>query len=105
MALHAATDTYAHSAQIKSGRIKHTGGYTDADDKTYIGTRYQDAAAVARKIMNKYITKGELTAWDLTVPGNHTVGYELINYQTYMRQADASMSGYKYTYSYSSGSK
>lgn len=105
MALHSATDTYAHSAQIKGKRIKHTGGYTDADDKTYIGTRYQDATAVARKIMNKYNAKGELVAWDLTVPGNHTIGYELINYQTYMSQADASMSGYKYTYSYSSGSK
>ncbi len=107
MALHSATDTYAHSAQIKGKRIKHTGGYTDADDKTYIGTRYQDATAVARKIMNKYAAKPSqhLVASDLTMPGNHTIGYELISYQDYMRYTDTSMANYTYTYSYSYGSK
>ena len=57
--------------------------------------------------MNKYVAKPRqhLVASDLTMPGNHTIGYELISYQDYMRYTDTSMANYTYTYSYSYGSK
>lgn len=94
MAIHTATDAYAHSAEDCNGRIKHTGSYYDADNKGYIIGRYYDASSVARQMMNKY-TKGEaLTGRDLVMPGNYTIGYRLMNYDKYIREVDSSITGY-----------
>lgn len=99
MAIHTATDAYAHSAEDRYGRIKHTGDYYDADRTGYIGYRYQDASSVAEQMMKKYKSKGELTARDLMMPGNYTAGYKMINYENYIQAVDAGITGYTYWFS------
>lgn len=96
MALHSATDTYAHSTNDRNGQITHAGGY--ADNEKYIAARYYDAVSVARQIMNRYNNDGSLTARDLKVPGYYTIGYELIEYGSYMCEVDSSMTGYAYSF-------
>lgn len=98
MAIHTATDTYAHSAMYKGTVIQHTGLAADADNVAYIRRRYEDAASVASQMMNCYTNKRQLTARDLVMPGNVTSGYELINYGTNIKAVDGSIS---YTYYYS----
>nr|MBP3598937.1 hypothetical protein [Eubacterium sp.] len=81
MAIHSATDTYAHSAQIGGNRIGHTVDYaTNADNPDYRNGRYTDAQAVARQMMAKYISGDDLVARDLLMPGGFTVTYELMEY-------------------------
>lgn len=103
MAIHTATDAYAHSAEFCGDRIKHENIHSqsvpDADNKNYLIWRYRDALAVAKNMMNKYVNNEELTAWDLRMPGNYTIGYRLMNYDNYIRSVDSSITGYTYSYS------
>ena len=66
MAIHSATDTYAHSSALHGNRITHGNNYSstvaDADNKNYITWRYRDAAFVANKIMEKYNNRSSLSA-------------------------------------------
>lgn len=100
MAIHSATDTYAHSAETRSGTIKHNkGAYVDADNPDYVTERYRDAQKVAEQIMDKYRSQKKLTAKDLVMPGNRTVNYQLKNYEKYIKEVDSSIN---YSYSYPS---
>ncbi len=98
MAIHTATDAYAHSAEDRRGRIKHEGNYYDADNRNYISGRYYDASAVARQMLGRYNNKQALVARDLVMPANYTVGYKLMNYSVYISQVDPSITGYRYTF-------
>lgn len=103
MAIHTATDTYAHSAAVRGTRIKHVKNYSstipDADNKEYIAWRYTDASSVARQMMGQYNNKAALTARDLMMPGNYTIGYELIYFNDYIKSVNSSLN---YSYRYSS---
>lgn len=99
MAIHTATDTYAHSAMYRGTIIKHTGLGADADNIDYIRRRYTDASSVANQMMSCYKSKRALTAKDLVMPGNYTFGYELKDYGSNIRAVDGSIN---YTYLYSS---
>ncbi len=95
MAIHAATDIYAHSAQIGGKRIGHTEDYnTNADNPVYRNGRYTDAQAVARQMMPKYISGDDLVARDLLMPGGYTLRYELMEYEKYMQEVDGSITYY-----------
>lgn len=98
MAIHTATDVYAHSARYKGTVIKHTDLANDADNIDYIRRRYDNAASVAGQMMNCYLNKRQLTAQDLATPGNYTHGYELINYADYIHTLAP---GIPYSYGYS----
>lgn len=98
MAIHTATDTYAHSAEIRGNRIKHIDAWASADNKEYRSWRYQNAASIARQMMSRYNNKQGLATCDLVMPGNKTIGYKLINYAEYISQVDANITGYTYTY-------
>lgn len=103
MAIHTATDVYAHSAEICGNRIKHdkihSSTVPDADNTKYRTWRYVDASSIASQMMNKYINKQQLTAGDLVMPGKRTIGYGLIKYSDYVRAVDPNFTGYSYTYS------
>ena len=106
MAIHSATDVYAHSARTRSGDIIHpsTGIKNGADDKAYIKERYDDAATVARRMMLRYSEKKELRVTDLEVPGNYTRNYELNKYSDYMKEVGNEVH-YTFDYSNSHGTK
>lgn len=101
MAIHSATDTYAHSSALHGNRITHGNNYSstvaDADNKNYITWRYRDAAFVANKIMEKYNNRSSLSASDLMMSGNCTIGYELIKFNEYIKTVDSSLN-YSYHY-------
>ncbi len=98
MAIHTATDVYAHSAMIGGNRITHTktlsSKLADADNPEYCMWRYYDAEAIAEQIMAKYEKPEELTAHDLLMPGGYTLRYELMEYEKYMQELDASITYY-----------
>lgn len=100
MAIHSATDVYAHSVRTKSGDIAHP----SADNQYYIWEHYDDAATVSRKMMQRYTGKLELRAVDIQVPGNYTRNYELNKYADYMKDAGNEVS-YTYDYTNSNGTK
>lgn len=106
MAIHSATDVYAHSARTRNGDIVHpaSGTANGADDKEYIKERYDDAATVARRMMLRYREKKELRVTDLEVPGNYTRNYELNKYVTYMKEVGNEVD-YTFSYSNSHGTK
>lgn len=106
MAIHSATDVYAHSTRTRSGDIIHpsTGIKNGADDKEYIKERYDDAATVARRMMLRYSEKKELRVTDLEVPGNYTRNYELNKYSDYMKEVGNEVH-YTFDYSNSHGTK
>ena len=96
MAIHTATDTYAHSTRNASGMITHANDY--ADNINYIEYRYLDAADIAKKMMNKYTSGNSLTAKDLEVYGDFTIGYQLVNYNTYIHEVDSTIPSCNYSY-------
>lgn len=102
MAIHTATDIYAHSAAIHGVRIKHEKNYSskvdDADNKEYISWRYEDASSVAKHMMSKYNNKEALTAKDLMMPANYTLGYELLKFNEYIKSINSNLNySYQYT--------
>ena len=99
MAIHTATDAYAHSTRNASGDIKHVGGEKDADNKDYSEYRFTEALYIARKIMDKYTSNGSLTAKDLEVYGDYTIGFELKEYDKYIHEVDPSIPSYSFSLS------
>lgn len=101
MAIHTATDTYAHSAAVHGAWIEHVKNHSskvpDADNKDYILWRYKDASAVAGQMMEQYNNKAALTARDLMMPGSYTIGYELIYFNDYIKSVNGSLN-YSYRY-------
>ena len=106
MAIHSATDVYAHSTRTRSGDIINpsTCIKNGADDKEYIKERYDDAATVARRMMLRYSEKKELRVTDIEVPGNYTRNYELNKYSDYMKEVGNEVH-YTFDYSNSHGTK
>lgn len=89
MAIHAATDVFAHSAWEKSGsgtykRIKHGTG-VPADDTAYKLTRYDGAKAVAKAALIKCYnnSNGSVSDFDNNVKYE---GFYLYNLNTYAKQ-------------------
>lgn len=89
MAIHTATDVFAHSAWEKSGsgtykRIKHGTG-VPADDTAYKLTRYDGAKAVAKAALIKCYnnSNGSVSDFDNNVKYE---GFYLYNLNTYAKQ-------------------
>lgn len=104
MAIHTATDVYAHSSDTWGERIKHdkihSSTVPDADNKKYIENRYNNASIIASRMMNKYVNGNySISASDLQTPNCRTVGYRIIKYVEYMKQVDPNCTTYSYTYS------
>ncbi len=99
MAIHSATDIYAHSTQIGTGKgaITHEGGAADNPD--YCVWRYIEATEVARQLMERYEENEEVVAADLlpvtfTIDGRTegtTRRYTLTKFTEFLQQVDRSL--------------
>ncbi len=107
MAIHAATDIFAHSVMYKGEWIDHTtkvNGVDRADSTEVCTARFHDAQKVAQQIMKRYIAGDELRVVDLLPPEQPT-DYKIYDLYTFVNAADSSVS-YKVTgYSCSSSTK
>lgn len=107
MAMHSATDIFAHSAYYPNGvAITHNNG---ADEKGTIGERYYDARTIANQMMNRYLAKAPLEITDLILP-NGTARYKLRDmYVNVLLSSNLNVAsrvaGYSYTYNNSSSTK
>lgn len=99
MAIHSATDTYAHSVKYRGTPVLHTDYSNNADNIDYIRNRYEDAATIAEQMMSRYISKDGLATIDLSLPLRYTWNYELRNFNEYIQSVDSSIS---YSFYYSS---
>lgn len=105
MAIHSATDIFAHSAYVNGKRITHEND--DADKVKYIEERYKDANVVAKQMMNKYVAKYELDVNDLILSHNVTA-YRIRNLYVNVlsvSNGDVASRVASYSYTYSSSSK
>lgn len=108
MAIHSATDTYAHSVRYNSEYLRHVkgdNGINIADDPYTCHWRYEDAQQVARKIMSKYTKSGSVTTSDL-LPDKVPTEYKLYNLYTYVKEEEGqSMAADVLSYSYQNSTK
>ena len=108
MAIHSATDIYAHSVWYNGNRITHTpqaNGIKKADDPEICRPRYEDAYDVAGKIMDKYTKSGSVTVSDL-LPDNAPTEYKLYNLYSYVKEAEGkNMASVVQGYSYKNSTK
>ena len=107
MAIHAATDTYAHSVRYQGKLITHTtkvNGVGRADSTEVCRNRYLDAQKIARKIMERYVNKQSLSVNDLILPQAPT-DYQLFNLYKNVAEMDLNAASRVSSYSYSSSSK
>lgn len=107
MAIHSATDIYAHSIRYKEKRITHTvvNGKKRADDVTVCPRRYEDAKQIAEKMMKKYIAKARLRASDL-LPTKSPTDYQIYQLYSFIWDVDgAELASTVYSYSYQNSSK
>lgn len=105
MAIHSATDIFAHSAYVNGKRITHENA--DADKVKYIEERYKDANVIAKQMMNKYVAKYELDVNDLILSHNVTA-YRIRNLYVNVlsvSNGDVASRVASYSYTYSSSSK
>ena len=105
MAIHSATDIFAHSAYVNGKRITHEND--DADKVKYIEERYKDANVIAKQMMNKYVAKYELDVNDLILSHNVTA-YRIRNLYVNVlsvSNGDVASRVASYSYTYSSSSK
>lgn len=105
MAIHSATDIFAHSAYVNGKRITHENA--DADKVKYIEERYKDANVIAKHMMNKYVAKYELDVNDLILSHNVTA-YRIRNLYVNVlsvSNGDVASRVASYSYTYSSSSK
>ncbi len=107
MAIHAATDTYAHSVRYQGKLITHSttvNGVERADSTEVCNNRYLDAQKIAKQIMNKYLNKQSLSVYDLILPQAPT-DYQIYNLYNYVASMDLNAASRVSSYSYSSSSK
>lgn len=107
MAIHAATDTYAHSVRYQGKLITHTtkvNGVGRADSTEVCRNRYLDAQKIARQIMERYVNKQSLSVNDLILPQAPT-DYQLFNLYKNVAEMDLNAAPRVSSYSYSSSSK
>ena len=105
MAIHSATDIFAHSVYVNGKRITHEND--DADKVKYIEERYKDANVIAKQMMNKYVAKYELDVNDLILSHNVTA-YRIRNLYVNVlsvSNGDVASRVASYSYTYSSSSK
>lgn len=105
MAIHSATDIFAHSAYVNGKRITHEND--DADKVKCIEERYKDANVIAKQMMNKYVAKYELDVNDLILSHNVTA-YRIRNLYVNVlsvSNGDVASRVASYSYTYSSSSK
>lgn len=108
MAIHCATDTYAHSAYYQGEILTHTttvNGVKKADSTEVCKARYEDAQKIAKQIMARYKNNESLRVSDLVLSKAPT-SYKLCDLYKYVREAsDANVASTVYSYSYSVSSK
>ena len=107
MAIHAATDTYAHSVRYQGKLISHTttvNGVERADSTEVCNNRFLDAQKIAKQIMNKYLNKQSLSVYDLILPQAPT-DYQIYNLYNYVASMDLNAASRVSSYSYPSSSK
>ncbi|MCI8365289.1 MAG: S8 family serine peptidase [Eubacterium sp.] len=107
MAIHAATDTYAHSVRYQGKLITHStkvNGVERADSTEVCRNRYKDAQKIASQIMERYINKQSLSVNDLILPQAPT-DYQIFNLYKNVASMDLNAASRVSSYSYSSSSK
>ena len=107
MAIHSATDTYAHSVRYNGDPIMHDSIWVEGVEKKkadYPGIcreRFLDAHKIAQQMMTKYNNKQPLQAGDLILSPAPTK-YRLYNVQRYMMETDMSVAYLVGSYTYNS---
>lgn len=108
MAIHSATDIFAHSAYEGSTPIKHTKnsrGKLDADDPEKAHERFVDANTIAQQMMKKYKAKAKLEVTDLILPYG-AITYKIRDLYRYVEEASNKNTALLVTgYSYSPSTK
>lgn len=111
MALHTATDIYAHSVRYEDKYINHdiANGRERADDPGVCTERFEHAKKIATQIFARYKKKESLTVSDLILPeSQEPSSYAIYFFYDHVRSAsDANVAAGvdNYSYSYSSSSK
>lgn len=88
MAIHSATDIYAHSVRYQGSRITHSTKVNDvyrADSTEVCTARYEDAQKIARQMMNQYKNGNSLCAEDL-LPQIAPTKYQIYNLHYYVNK-------------------
>ena len=104
MAIHSATDIFAHSTYENSKPIKHdvnARGKKNADDPDRIRERFVDAQIIAKQMMTKYKAKAKLEVKDLILPYG-AITYEIRDLYKYVKAASDTktaelVAGYSYS--------
>lgn len=107
MAIHAATDTFAHSVRYQGKLITHSttvNGVERADSTEVCNNRYLDAQKIAKQIMNRYINKQSLSVYDLILTQAPT-DYQIYDLYNNVASMDLNAASRVSSYSYSSSSK
>lgn len=107
MAIHAATDTFAHSVRYQGKLITHSttvNGVERADSTEVCNNRYLDAQKIAKQIMNRYINKQSLSVYDLILTQAPT-DYQIYDLYNNFASMDLNAASRVSSYSYSSSSK
>lgn len=103
MAIHSATDIYAHSVRYQGKRITHStkvNGVYRADSTEVCTARYEDAQKIARQMMNQYKNGESLSTEDL-LPTIAPTQYQIYNLHYYVKQtAGAALAANVVCYSY-----
>lgn len=103
MAIHSATDIFAHSVRYKGALIDHTNNI--ADNPGYCDARCKDAQIVAKQMMKIYKKKEKLRVGDLLLSSPPTE-YKLYDIYSYVKEAsDSNVAAPVAQYSYSESSK
>lgn len=103
MAIHIATDSFAHSVRYNERYIHHD----DADKPNVCRERNDDARYIAIKILDKYKKNKCLEVSDLVLPENLKPStYKLIRIYGYLLElGEAKLANQAYSYSYHKGVK
>lgn len=103
MAIHSATDIYAHSVRYNGKHLIHKdkdkNGNPQADSKDICGSRFNDAKKIAEKMMKKYLEGKILTVKDL-IPSTGISGYKLYKLYDYVNSLDKDYAATIKKYSY-----
>lgn len=87
MAIHIATDSFAHSVRYNGARIKHPDADETEANKIVCKERYDDAKDIASAIIRRYTANDSLHVSDLVMPENNKPStYKLYRISRYLRE-------------------
>lgn len=107
MAIHCATDIYAHSACVNGKLINHDdlyNGEKQADCMDYILDRHSLAVRAAKQMLTAYADKRQPDIFDI-IPLRKFDGFTLKNLSQYAKEFDTSLAGVINNYGYNHTSK